>query len=77
MYIYHICICNVQDRLFLPNVAYILTQAGAVGKQEAEHTPFKKCFCPPTLLSIDLEKAEFVAFSQIYSRNQKKVINGV
>jgi hypothetical protein len=37
---------------------------------------FKKCFCPPTLLCKDLEKAEFVAFSQIFSRNQG-VIKGV
>jgi hypothetical protein len=40
-------------------------------------TPFQKAlFCPPTLLCKDLEKAEFVAFSQIFSRNQK-VIKGV
>ena len=39
--------------------------------------PFKKCFCPhpPPFSCKDVEKAEFVAFSQILSRNQE-VIKG-
>jgi hypothetical protein len=75
MYIYHICISVMvifsKCRLNINPSRY-----RGQNKKRGAHTPFQKAlFCPHTFLCKDLEKAEFVGFSQIFSRNQE-VIKG-